>query len=228
MRKKIILAQKRICFQGRGTIARVLDRTFFAVLGGLCLYIGCGTWWLSALMSISIYLLLFALAKRRWDSYLKSLWNSMKTQLRQENWMEEEAARIRASGETILYPKPDAEKLTGYCLNAPKGTRFHCFEAESTTLAQIAENYGCVLLFHPRREGETPTDDQIESHIEAKTPTGRKHTIIRILSQTESRYYIAGVVLLGLSMVLRRAVYWRILASLCFFVGTIKRMLHHS
>ena len=227
MKEKIILEQKKICFQGRGTVARALDRVFFAILSGLCLYIACGIWWLSALMSVSILLLQVALAKKRWTSYVRTMRKSTEKQLRQENWMIEEAAKIRAGGERILYPEPNGEELTGFCLNVSKGTRFHCFETENKALEQIAKDYGCVLVFHPKREGETPTDLQIENRIEMETPVRQKHTITRLLAQAESRYYTTGAVLLALSMVLRRAIYWRILASLCFGIGTIKRVIRH-
>ena len=113
MKEKIILEQKRICFQGRGAIARALDRVFFAILSGLCLYIACGKLWLSVLMSASILLLQVALAKKRWTSYVRTLRKNTEKQLRQENWMEEEAVKIHAGGERILYPEPNGEELTG-------------------------------------------------------------------------------------------------------------------
>ena len=49
------------------------------------------------------------------------------------------------------------------------------------------------------------------------------HTLLHLPG---NRYLLTGCALLLLSMVLRRALYWRLLGSLCLFIGAVRRAVH--
>ncbi len=224
MDKKIARAQKRKCFHGRGALARWTDRLFFAGLGGLCLYIVLKNWWLSITSAVCLLSIQMIWAKHRWESYQKDLRKKTSVALRKENWLKEEAVKIRSCGETILFPLPGKEQLSANCLNADKGTRFHCFGDEDKRLCEYAKSYGCILVFHPWGMGKVPTNEDIENRI-AEVSDGSKNALHRIISQTYNRYFLTGACLLLFSITLRHAVYWRLLASLCFIIGAVKRLV---
>ena len=158
-------AYKRKCFQGRGTAARLLDRAFFSALSGACLFIVLGRLLLSVLLSGAVFLLLSLLSRRRWDRFRRQLWNSVAMELKRENWLKQEAERIRRQGGVILFPLPKEEQFMGLCLRSGPGTAFHTFgEPDKEWMAQAA-GLGCSMTFHPWGVGETPNREQIEDRI---------------------------------------------------------------
>lgn len=228
MDRKTEQAYKRSCFQGRGMAARWLDRAFFALLGGVCLYLARWKLMPSVLLSLGLLGLFLLWDGRRWTKYQRDLWRTAKKALRREAWLREEAARIRQAGGTVLYPTPDGEGLTGHCLRLGEGAALHCFGAPGEELVKQAEVLGCTLVFHPWQEGSEPSREQVVERLRRDAPK-RELRLWRGLPQLPGgRYLLVGCVLLVLSMVLRRALYWRLLGSLCLFLGAIRRALHST
>ena len=216
-------AYKRTCFQGRGALARWLDRAFFSALGGLCLLIYCKLAWLALLFGLFLLALGCFIGKRRWETYRERLYRQAAQALRREAWMKEAGERIRVQGGVILYPTPDRETLKGACLLRGGGTNFHCFGNPDQALTEETEKLGCSLTFHPWGEGREPTPDEVETRLKLQAPQPRRGLWKTAVTLPGSRYYLAGGVLLLLSMVLRRALYWRLLGSLCLILGTGRR-----
>ena len=48
----------------------------------------------------------------------------------------------------------------------------------------------------------------------------------KLLHLPGNRYLLTGFMLLLLSMILRRALYWRLLGTLCLVIGTVRRSFH--
>ncbi len=224
MERIIERAYKRDCFQGRGIVGRWTDWLFFSCLGGLLLFIAFRILWLSAVFTACLLLVQLAWASHRWTVYYQTLKNDICASLRRENWLTEEAARIRADSEVVLFPLPGRDRLIESCLNAPKGTRFHCFGTADASLCKVAEDYGCTLVFHPWGMGKKPTEEAVEKRIVDGSNVRKGGRIGKLFSQTDIRYFITGGALLLLSLFMNHAIYWRLTASVCFFFGTIKRV----
>ena len=226
MDRKTERAYKRKCFQGRGTVARWVDRVFFALLGGVCLHIVCRNLVLSCLLSVGLLALSLLWEKKRWVRFQHDLWQRTARALRREAWLREEAARIREEGGVILYPVPEREALTGLCLCLGEGTAFHCFGDPKEKLLDRAKALGCTLAFHPWQEGQEPSREQVLERLKQNAPK-RDRKLWRTLWQLPgNRYLLTGGVLLLLSLFLRRALYWRLLGSLCLMLGALRRALH--
>ena len=219
-------AYKRICFHGRGIAARWLDRVFFALLGGGCLYIACRNIALSCLLLVGLLAFSMLWEKKRWARFQHDLWQRTVMTLRREAWLKGEAARLRQAGGTVLYPTPDAETLIGLCLRFGETTVFHCFGEAGEDLAAEAKALGCALIFHPWQEGSEPSREQVAERLRRDAPKRRERIWPMLLHLPGSRYLLTGCALLGLSMVLRRALYWRLLGSLCLCIGAVRRAFH--
>ena len=223
MDKRMELAYKRICFHGRGIVARWLDRVFFAVLGGICLYLQRRNLLLSGMLFIGILIMSLLWEYKRWTKYKRDLWKKTVKALKQENWLRQEAARIRQEGGEVLYPVPDAEALLGHCLRSGEDTSFHCFGEAKRELITLAERYGCMVSFLPWQEGAEPSREQVNERLQRDAPKGDRKVWSALLHLPGNRYLLTGCVLLLLSMVLRHALYWRLLGSLCLAIGAIRR-----
>lgn len=218
-----VRAYKRKCYQGRGWIARWLDRVFFALLCGACMYIPVGRFFLSLLLAAAALLLLTFLDMRRWDKFRQKLWQDAADRLRRETWLRKEAERIRQAGEITLFPTPDREALLGLCLRSGPGTTFHGFGEGREDLIAEAAAYGCTLVFHPWGQGEAPSREQVIERLRQEAPKGGKRLWRMLLHLPGNRYLLAGGLLLLLSVFLRRALYWRLLGSLCLLIGAFRR-----
>ena len=219
-------AYKRICFQGRGIITRWTDRVFFSLLGGVCLYIPCRNLTMSTMLFLAMLTFFLLWENRRWTKYKRDLWQKTVNTMKREAWLRQEATRIRQEGGEVLYPTPDAEVLLGFCLRFGAGTSFHCFGEPERDLIRIAEHYGCTLSIHPWQEGEETSPEQVLERLRRDAPKRDRKLLRALLHLPGSRYVLTGCVLLFLSMVLRRALYWRLLGSLCLVIGAIRRAFH--
>ena len=219
-------AYKRKCFRGRGIVARWLDRVFFSALGGVCLYILRGGLVLSLLLFGAIVFLLVLWDMRRWSGFRQKLWQDTVTQLKREDWLIREAERIREAGGVILHPSPETERPMGQCLRLGRGTAFHCFGDVREELAATAEPFGCTVTFHPWGEGTEPSREQVLRRLERDMPRRKAKLWHRLVLLPGNRYLLAGGVLLLMSIFLRRALYWRLLGSLCLGIGALHRSFH--
>lgn len=216
-------AYKRNCFQGRGTAARWLDRFFFAALGGVCLYILAGSRLLSGMLFGAILLLSAMWGKRRWNRYSDSMRREAAALLRREDWVRHEADRLRQGGGVILHPAPDKDGLKSLCLRYGTGTAFHSFGEPQDDLVRTAVAWGCIMTFHPWGEGAEPESEQVTKRLEQDAPKQKHGLWGKLLLLPANRYILAGGLLLLLSMALRRALYWRLLGSLCLLIGAFRR-----
>ena len=207
-------------------MARWLDKAFFALLGGLCLYLWCGDLALSGLLLLALLLVFLLWDRRRWAKYSRDLWQRTSQTLKREAWLRQEAERIRHAGGMILYPTPDAETLVGLCLRLGQGTSFHCFGEAGKDFAAQAEALGCTLTVHPWQEGTEPNREQVVERLKRDIPKRDRKLWRELLHLPGSRYLLTGCGLLLLSMILRRGLYWRLLGSLCVFIGAISRAFH--
>lgn len=219
-------AYKRICFRGRGIVARWMDRAFFALLGGVCLYLLSRYLLLSWLLSLAMLTAFLLWENKRWTKYKRGLWQKTVQTLKREAWLRQEAERIQEASGTILYPTPKTEELTGFCLRYGIGTEFHCFGEAKRELVTLAERYGCTLTFHPWQEGTEPGREQVLERLRRDAPKREGRLLPMLLHLPGNRYLLTGCLLLLLSVFLRRALYWRLLGSLCLFVGAVSRAIH--
>ena len=226
MNGRVERAYKRICFQGRGAVARWTDRAFFALLGGVCLYLLCRNVALSCVFSAALLGVFLLWESRRWTKYKRDLWQKTVRALKREDWLRQEGIRIRQAGGTILYPTPDAGAMLGFCLRFGAGTAFHCFGDAKIELIAQAKSMGCSVAFHPWQEGVEPSRERVLERLERDAPKRERKLWQSLRRLPGSRYLLTGCALLGLSMVLRRALYWRLLGSLCLMIGAIRRALH--
>ena len=216
-------AYKRTCFQGRGTIARWLDRVFFALLGGVCLHIVSRNLVLSGLLALGLLVFLILWDRKRWNKYRRQLYQSAATALKREAWVSAASARIQQEGGEILFPTPDRETLMGHCLRLGPGSTLHCFGVPKEDLIAQATAFGCTLVFHPWEEGPAPTRDQVLERLRRDAPMRDTRLWRQLLHLPGNRYLLTGCGLLILSMLLRRALYWRLLGSLCLAIGAFRR-----
>lgn len=216
-------AYKRACFQGRGTVARWLDRAFFALLGGVCLYLTVRELLPSGLLSLALLAFFLLWDRRRWSRYRDRLWQDAIKALKREDWLRQAAEDIRQAGGTILYPTPDQDALTGYCLRLGAGAALHCFGEPDTALAAQAQGLDCTITFHPWGQGRSPHREQIEERLRRDAPKRERRLWRMLLHLPGNRYLVTGCVLLLLSILLRRALYWRLLGSLCLMIGAVRR-----
>lgn len=216
-------AYKRQCFQGRGMVARSLDMAFFSLLGGACLYVLIRNLVFSTLLSAGLLLFFILWDRRRWHRYRQCIWQEVARSLRREAWLQQEAERIRGEGGVIIYPTPDRERMMGLCLNLGKDTIFHSFGDTNNDLLAAAEAYGCSITFHSWQEGPEPSQEQVMEWLRRNAPKRDGALWKRLLDLPGNRYLLTGALLLLLSIVLRRALYWRFLGSLCLLIGAIRR-----
>ena len=214
---------KRICFQGRGTLARWLDRIFFSALAGICLLVLRG----GIVPACTVFLATLALFvlwdRKRWNDYWRTTFKKAVRDLKREDWLRREAERIRGEGGTILYPEPSREELTGHCLRMGSGTTFHCFGEPQQELIDLASAFSCGISFHPWQEGTEPSREQVMDRLRCDAPKRKRRIWCALLELPGSRYLMAGSVLLIASIFLRRSIYWRCLGMVCLLIGAIKR-----
>ncbi len=216
-------AYKRKCFQGRGAWARWLDITFSSALGGVCLYILRGNLTLSVFFSAGLLLLFVVWDRRRWIKYQQKIRREASKAIQRESWMKQEAERIRQAGGLILYPTPDMEKMTGLCLNMKQGMVFHFFGDADEDITTVATKFGCSITFHPWGEGPEPDREQVEERLNRNILRRDGVKWRKVLYLSGNRYLLTGAVLLLISVFLRRALYWRLLGSLCLLMGALRR-----
>lgn len=216
-------AYKRICFQGRGAIARWTDRAFFSLLGSVCLYLVGRNRLLCGLLFPALMAAFVLWDRRKWTRFQHELWQQTAKTLKREDWLKSEADRLRQKGGVILYPTPDGEEMTGFCLRHGPGTAFHCFGDQEGELISKAKTMGCTVAFHPWQEGDEPSRDQVIERLRQNAPKQGKGVWKALLQLPGNRYLLTGGVLLALSLLLRRALYWRLLGSLCLMIGALRR-----
>lgn len=216
---------KRTCFQGRGVVGRWLDRAFFSALAGAGLYILTGKALFALLLAGTALLLLILWDVRRWTRFRRKLWQGAATALKREDWLRKEAASLRQGGGVVLYPTPEGEALMGLCLRYGSGTAFHSFGAEQADLAAQAAALGCSLTVHPWGEGAEPSREQVLERLRRDAPRRTALPWRALLDLPGGRYLLTGCALLLLSMILRRALWWRLLGSACLVIGAIRRSL---
>ena len=204
-------------------MGRWLDRAFFSLLIGACLYIVTGKMAVSLLAFGTVLLLHMVIEKRRWCKYRQKLWQKAQDELRREDWLKQKALSIREAKGVILYPTPDMDSLTGLCLQRGQSTSFHCFGDIRNDLVEKAAAFGCTVSFHPWGEGATPSRDQIIRWLERNAPKRDTKLWKRLLHLPGGRYLLTGCLLLLLSILLRRALYWRLLGTLCLLIGALRR-----
>lgn len=216
-------AYKRKCFQGRGPAARWLDRLFFSIICGAAMYILTGRRSFALLLFGAALLTLTFLDIRQWDRFRRKLRHAAVKELRREAWLKGEADRIRQGGGTVLFPAPDRDALVGFCLRLGPGASFHSFGDTKAELCETAQAFGRTLIFHPWGEGEEPSSEQVENRLKQNAPMRSSIPWRRLLALPGSRYLLTGCLMLLLSVFLRRALYWRLLGTLCLLVGTVRR-----
>lgn len=226
MDRTIEQAYKRKCFQGRGWMARWLDMGFFSPICGVGLYILSGRILLSLLLMTAVLVFLILLDARRWGRFRQKLWKGVANRLRREDWLRREAERIRQAGETVLFPTPDRDELMGLCLRLGPGTAFHCFGEPKEELMTEVGTVGCTLTFHPWGQGSEPSREQVEDRLRQDAPKRERKLWRMLLRLPGKRYLVIGCLLLLLSIFLQKALYWRLLGSLCLFIGTCRRSFH--
>ena len=204
-------------------MARWLDRVFFALLCGVCLYISVGRFFLSVLLAAAVLLLLTFLDMRRWDKFRQKLWQDAADRLRRETWLRKEAERIRQAGGIVLFPTPDRDALLGLCFRYGPDTVFHGFGEGREDLITEAAAYGCTLVFHPWGKGEAPSREQVIERLRQEAPKGGKRLWRMLLNLPGNRYLLTGGLLLLLSVFFRHAFYWQLLGSLCLLIGAFRR-----
>ncbi len=217
------MAYKRKCFHGRGIVARSLDMAFFSLLGGACLYVIKGNLWLSLILSAGLLLAFVLWDRKRWYNYKQRILQEAVKTLSREAWLRQEAENIREAGGVVLYPTPDRERMIGLCLRLGQGNVFHCFEDIKEDLSASVEAFGCSVIFHPWQEGPEPKREQVIELLRRDAPRRDGALWKRLLGLPGNRYLLTGVLLLLLSIFLRRALYWRLLGSLCLLIGAIRR-----
>ena len=225
MDRKTERAYKRTCFQGRGLVARWLDRAFFSVLGGACLLILSQSLAVSCCLSLCLLMLLVLWDRRRWTRYKRQLWQRAAKTLKREDWLRQAAEDIRQGGGVILHPVPDLDSLMGFCLRHGPGTAFHCFGDVQEKLAVQASTLSCSITFHPWGEGAEPSREQVLNRLTRDAPKPNTMPWRSLATLPGNRYLLTGGLLLLLSILLRRAIYWRLLGSLCLLIGAIRRSL---
>lgn len=218
-------AYKRTCFQGRGSVARWLDRGFFSGLGGVCLYILTRNMALSGLLCMGLFALLTLWDGRRWSRFKRKVWQDALGQLKREEWLQQEAELIRKTGGVLLFPTPGEDDFMGLCLRHGPGTIFHFFGDARKELTAQALALGCTASFHPWGEGKEPSREQVMDRLRRDAPVYRRKLWRSLLQLPGNRYLLTGFVLLVLSLFLRRALYWRLLGSVCLLFGTFRRSL---
>ena len=206
-------------------VARWLDRAFFALLGGGCLYLLSRYALLSCLLTMALLAVFLLWDRRRWCRYRDRLWRDAVQSLRREDWVRQAAERIRQGGGAIVYPMPDRDVLTGLCLRLGPGTVLHCFGEPIEDVREQAQALGCAAVFHPWGEGATPSREQVTERLRRDAPRRDNKLWRQLLHLPGNRYLLTGCGLLLLSMFLRRSLYWRLLGSLCLMIGAIRRAL---
>ena len=73
------------------------------------------------------------------------------------------------------------------------------------------------------QEGPEPRRERVVERLRRNAPKRDGALWKRLLDLPGNRYLLTGVLLLLLSIILRRALYWRILGSLCLLIGAIRR-----
>ncbi len=204
-------------------MARWLDRVFFSLLGGVSLYLVSRSLTLSCVLSLAFLTFLVLLDRNRWSKYRYKLYESAAKALKQEDWLRQTCARIRQEGGMILYPTPNTETFTGLCLHMGQGITFHCFGTPIEDLAVQASSLGCTLFFHPWGEGQNPSSDQVAERLRRDAPKRDRELWRKLLHLPGNRYLLTGCLLLSLSFILRRALCWRLLGSLCLLIGAFRR-----
>ena len=226
MDRRIEQAYKRNCFQGRGAVARWVDRGFFSALCGVGSY---GLWGekVTSLLLASASVLLFTLWDMlRWQKFRQKLWRREADQLKRESWLRQEAEAIRRQGGVILFPTPDRDTLQGLCLGRGQGASFHCFGAARDDLVAQAQALGCTVWFHPWGNGAEPSREQVQERLVRDAPKRKAKPWRHLLTLPGGRYYMAGLLLLILSVFLKRALYWRLMGSVCLLIGAFRRAFH--
>ena len=218
-------AYKRKCFQGRGTAARWLDRLFFSALCGVCLHILSGMLALSWMLSGTVLLCLFLWDRRRWDKYKDKLLKNAVLKLRREDWLKQEAVRIRQEGGAVIIPTPNVDTLIGLCVYFGRGKVLHCIGEAREDLVTAASEWGCSLIFHPWGEGKEPSPVQVNERLKREAPEAKPRLWRKLLHLPGNRYFLAGCILLLLSVCLRKTLYWRLLGTVCLLIGTLRRSI---
>ena len=113
--------------------------------------------------------------------------------------------------------------MTGLCLRQGEGTAFHTFGEVREELIVQAKTLGCTVSFHPWQEGSEPSQEQVLERLKRDAPKRTGNLWRTLLHLPGNRYLLAGCAVLLLSMVLRRALYWRLLGSLCLLLGALRR-----
>ena len=126
----------------------------------------------------------------------------------------------------MLYPTPDKDELTGLCLRMGTGTGFHCFGEPQPDLSSLCSSLGCRVSFHPWGEGEEPEQKQVIERLKNEAPKQDKGQWRDLLRLPGNRYLMTGCLLLLFSVWLRRALYWRLLGSLCLLIGGLRVSFH--
>ena len=216
-------AYKRICFHGRGILARWLDRVFFSALAGTCLFILQGRFFPACTVFLTALTLFVIWDRKHWNDFWRETWQKAVRDLKREDWLRQEAKRIRECEGVILYPTPNREELTGYCLRTGKGTAFHCFGEPQQELIDLVSSLGCSIFFHPWQEGMEPSREKVMERLHRDAPQRKRRIWCALLQVSGSRYLLAGSLLLMASVFLRHAIYWRCMGTVCLMIGAVKR-----
>ena len=218
-------AYKRRCFQGRGMAARLLDMAFFSLLGGACLYVLKRNLGFSIFLSGMLLLVFVLWERKRWNRYKQCILQEATKALRREAWLQQEGESIRGKGGVILYPTPDRKDMIGFCLRLGQGTAYHCFGDTNEELLAVAEAFGCSIAFHPWQEGPEPSRAQVIERLRRDAPKRNYVLLKKLIQLPGNQFLLTGASLLLISIFLRRALYWRVLGSICLLVGAFRRSM---
>ncbi len=200
-----------------------MDKVFFSGLCGVCLYVLSGQFFYFMLFAAAMLLLLTMIERQRWNRFRRRLRQDAQTQLKREDWLAKEAERIRKAGGEILFPTPDGDTFMGLCLRLGPGTTFHCFGEPKEDLNATALKTGCALKFHPWGQEGRPSQSQVDEKLRQDAPKSERRLWQILLHLPGNRYLATGFLLLALSIFLKKAIYWRLLGSLCLLIGAFRR-----
>ena len=82
------------------------------------------------------------------------------------------------------------------------------------------------MAFHPWEQGAEPAPEQVRERLMRDAPKRTNILWRQLLTLPGSRYLLTGFMLLIMSMFLRKALYWRLMGSLCLLIGAVRRAFH--
>lgn len=210
------------CFGGRSLFARTVDNVFLCCLiAGALFILGVKSPW-PFLIGMVGFLIVAGIEKARWSWFEKRLFEKTAQTLQRESWMRQKAEELKQPNKYLAYPTPENEELIGLCLRLNQGVEIHSFGNEDKDKKNLANAWGHSMVFHAFMPEEKPSMEEIEKRIEKGVKKNRYSFRQVAKAIPINRFFVSGIVLLVLSIFLRRAMYWRLMGSLCLSIGVLR------